>query len=1348
MQYSRRMHPGTPTHDRPAERLPSGAATAVIRRELCLLGPMLLALVLLAVLAPVARADIYWGDREFPGEVDSYFGHARLDGSEVNSKFLPAGKEVEDGGIAADANYLYAAFPNNGQGSIGRARLNGTEATPTFIYGPDKTPIDDVDGIAVNAHYVFWSEGGEGEPDAIGRGPITGGEGEPDFITFPDQEKEAPQTIALQGEYLYWISADDAIGRANVNTKEVDPEFVPAEEDKKSTLGDDPEAIAVDSGHIYWRDFAENEELKQITANIGRANIDGTEPEKEWMSNVEEGLGFPQQGLAVDANHIYWSTNSTETSTIARADIDGGGEERDFISSFGIVHGITLDHRITIDSTADLPDEKEALEEGYCEAKGHVCTLRAAIEAVNVSKTTFPTPVGVEIPGGKLETVKLKTELPKIEHPIELDARGQPGALEAGKRKIGLIVDGAGLSGSKANGLELGPEAKGSTIAGVQIQHFSGDGVLLEGESEQLADSVLAFDNSGVEVAANNDTVGYGNGLPGDIFYHDGLTGLVKLMEEKKKFTPSEFEGIADVLGEDIRLSKPSSGTRIEGNDIGVHGKPFEEAPDELGPDGFTEKWSLGQGFPIGIMIAPATATTAISNVTIGGAGEAANVISGNLFGIMAFGAENTPASNIAILGNSFGDNTEGSPLEPLGNVMGILAGGPISGLQIGRAGEGNKFQGDLVGTLAGGTQLSGLTVQGNTFGKSLALGNVGKGLAGHEGFGVLLGDAQGARIGGSGAGEGNSFPGTIIGIGMLGKHLANDEIVGNTIGSVPAKPFTTFANLPEEYSTIFGILVVPSTSASVPNLTITGNTIQGTLLGSLQVGIKGLTMTRNTIENDVFGVFDVGSGGEQIGRPGEGNSFLNDGVGLLDGNTNPTPQEDEQATVNPKDSENKTREEFLSTPDSNLADNVVDDLTTAELSPTSANTTAAPGEANSIMGNRFGVNSSGVAQPDELPVLIFGDEHGLQFGGTGSGQGNVVEDNRSGGVLIAGTLEHNPSVQVLGNTIYNNENFNGTAPIPGLGINLFGEVGNGVGVVGVDPQDPTQPDGGPNASQNSPLLSAASVESESLTVTGSLHGVANTNYLIEVFADENANPFGAGEGETHLGTLELATEGSGNVAFTATFADPGTAYRFVSATATTVPGGGTPGVTSEFSVDQPISRPGGSTTGSTSTNTSGSTSTGTGTGTAPGASTGTSKGAASTTVNSSGATATTSGSSVTLPVQASCSSATTTPCTVTTTATTAASGAGKASVAAVLAKTNKPVTIGHGTITLAAGASGPLHLILSKQGLALLRAHRALAITLAIEISGQGRATVTRTVHLELRYKAKSKRPSKKTRH
>jgi CSLREA domain-containing protein len=1317
---------------------PGGAAP----RRLTLLAGLLamLGALALALGLPAARADIYWSNfqDQFSEGTDSFIGHAHIDGSEANAEFLNVGL-THPARMAANNEFIYASFEvSGGGGGIGRARLDGSEHRPFFITaGTESAPValpNGVRGLAVTNEFIYWTSSttennGEGS-SAIGRAHLDGTHVEPNFIPL-DSEHDAVD-LTILGNHIYYGEAD-AIGRVNINGTENEPEYITGEPEAKPplTIGLGF-GIAANAQFVYFN----------VGGGIGRAeNVPGGGTiETKFIPEV--GLS-PVDGIAIDSQHIYWGNEEDET--VGRAALNGSAVEAGWIQNAGNPEGFAIDHRIVVNSTEDLKDATPG--DGFCAAApphGGACTLRAAIEEANAEKQPQSVSITFAITGvahGTIATIKPASPLPEITTPVDLDASTQPEAFSvadgftAKAHKIGAILDGSSLA-EGSNGLKLGTGATGSTIAGLQIQNVKGDGVLLEAERSQLADSILYLDQVGAEVAANGDAVGFGNELEGNIFFRDGQ--LEELPEKLSKLSPKE--GLAAVepalraAGAGVLLTKSSKNTRILGDWIGIHGEGFSEGADKLPDDGIKSlDIAHSPVMPVGIAVMPGSGS--IENVTIGGTerGER-DVISGTLFGVFSGAPSGSFISGLKILGDTFGANVEANGATGLiGGVVGVLASGQIGGLQIGGTSAGSSFGGEVIGAFIG-EELANPIVQDNTFGRGESVGNTEKGLGLLNGFGLLAANTQGAAIGGSGTAQGNTFHGNLIALGMVGEKLKADDVVGNTIGEAPATNFTTFLKEPSEFNNVLGLVAIGNAVAgkSSPSqeLLFQGNTLQGDTLGSLSIDTTGASFLSNTIQNDALGLVDVGSGGMKIGETSHGNSFLDVGLGLLQANFEPNAAELKQAQVNPEDDSAKTRQASLSGPDENYAFDGIDAITTAELSPTSIEPPSTPGQHNSIIANRFGIDGEGHAQPDELPVVIGGDEHEERIGGKSSGEGNVIEDNRDAGLWLAsfGT-EHSPTAQILGNTIYNNENFTGSlVGFPGLGIDLIGETPE-LGY-GVNQQDPTQPDPtGPDNLQNAPILSSASSEGGTLTLTGSLHGAPSTDYLVEVYADENKNPFGAGEGQTLLGRLSLSTDASGNVAFTSTFTDPGLFYRYISSTATTVPASGA-GVTSEFSVDAAISRPAVPTSPVPPI------------APAPVVPAPAPKGAAATTVASSGSAATTGSAVVTLPAKASCSSATASPCTVTTTVTVPGGSAGKAGVSeVVVAKAPKPVTIGHGSMKLARGATAPLRITLSRQGLALLRKRHLLAIAVTVKITGAGRPTVTRTLHFHLKYKKPAKR-------
>jgi hypothetical protein len=126
-----------------------------------------------------------------------------------------------------------------------------------------------------------------------------------------------PNGLTAHGEYLYWTDTfDNAIGRSKLDGTDVQKKFI--------TEGAAfPVGISVQGRYIY---FANNG-----TFAISRARLDGSKVDKEFI-NVGGAPGMPN-GLATDANYIYWSTL---TNTIARAKLDGTGMNLKFITDTGV----------------------------------------------------------------------------------------------------------------------------------------------------------------------------------------------------------------------------------------------------------------------------------------------------------------------------------------------------------------------------------------------------------------------------------------------------------------------------------------------------------------------------------------------------------------------------------------------------------------------------------------------------------------------------------------------------------------------------------------------------------------------------------------------------------------------------------------------------------------------------------------------------------------------------------------------------------------------------------------------------------------------------------------------------
>ena len=74
----------------------------------------------------------------------------------------------------ASANFVYWA--NQGQTTIGRAKINGAGVNNSFMTG-----LTDLHGVAIDSKHVYWAQG-NGATSTIGRANLDGTSPNPSFI--------------------------------------------------------------------------------------------------------------------------------------------------------------------------------------------------------------------------------------------------------------------------------------------------------------------------------------------------------------------------------------------------------------------------------------------------------------------------------------------------------------------------------------------------------------------------------------------------------------------------------------------------------------------------------------------------------------------------------------------------------------------------------------------------------------------------------------------------------------------------------------------------------------------------------------------------------------------------------------------------------------------------------------------------------------------------------------------------------------------------------------------------------------------------------------------------------------
>jgi hypothetical protein len=191
------------------------------------------------------------------------------------------------------------------------------------------------------------------------------------------------------------------------------------------------------------------------------------------------------------------------------------------------------------------------------------------------------------------------------------------------------------------------------------------------------------------------------------------------------------------------------------------------------------------------------------------------------------------------------------------------------------------------------------------------------------------------------------------------------------------------------------------------------------------------------------------------------------------------------------------------------------------------------------VQGNLVGTDVTGTQDVGNGAVGILVDADDVLVGG---GSPNHVAFNTGDGIQVYSTANQRNSF--FGNSIHDNGQ---------LGIDLRND--------GVSPNDPADPDIGPNALQNFPVLASAVSDGFGTTIVGTLDSTPQQGFFVEFFASPECDASGFGEGFIDRGFVAAITDETGNSSFEATVPFPVPGGWAVTALAT-----GNEGATSEFS--------------------------------------------------------------------------------------------------------------------------------------------------------------------------------------
>jgi|GEM_PF-2965824 len=362
------------------------------------------------------------------------------------------------------------------------------------------------------------------------------------------------------------------------------------------------------------------------------------------------------------------------------------------------------------------------------------------------------------------------------------------------------------------------------------------------------------------------------------------------------------------------------------------------------------------------------------------------------------------------------------------------------------------------------------------------------------------------------------------------------------------------------------GINLFVNSAQSISGLLVSNNVIAGSGGAGLYLkNVNNVSFTGNFIGTDASGEESVDGSGVSFGNVGDGVSIngvsMNNvfgGTSAADRNVISNNQGNGIVISTNVDQTNTFEGNFIGTDAAGVAamGNGADgffaftggSIVTGNVISANNGNGVDLGDNTTVLSNFIGTDASGTANLGNAfdGVFIVGSNNVIGL----PGEGNVIAYNGALGPQFGSGVDIGSFVgidnAIRGNSIFGNSF---------IGIDL--------GADGVTPNSNNPADHqGANNLQNYPVLASASVASGSATINGSLSAAANSIYTIDFFSTDVADPSGHGQARTFLGSMQVTTDGSGQVSFSTNFSVPSGQFVF-SATATDSSGN-----TSEFSAD------------------------------------------------------------------------------------------------------------------------------------------------------------------------------------
>ena len=504
-------------------------------------------------------------------------------------------------------------------------------------------------------------------------------------------------------------------------------------------------------------------------------------------------------------------------------------------------------------------------------------------------------------------------------------------------------------------------------------------------------------------------------------------------------------------------------------------------------------------------------ARTGASGITVASY-AASNQILGNWIGVLPDGTVRGNDLAGIYLDGSPNNVIGGAPTARIGSCSGAcnVIGGNRYGVMVTLAtATANQIVGNFIGLTASGSAAPntewGVIIDNagaNTVSQNVVAGNGPSDVRA-----AALTNGDGVVLNGSGA-TGNTVSQNTIGLGADGAALPNarhgvwvEQAPNNTIAS----------------NVIGGN---GGSGVTIHGAAATGNVVHSNRIGVDPLGAAarpngGGGVTIDAAPGNTVGSVTAGQGNLISGNTGDGVQITGDGAqnNIVTGNRIGVNQADTAALPNTGDGVRVAGSAAANT------------IGGAQAGSNDANVIVGNGGAgvqidgagtinNVVAGNFIGVladESTAMANASH-GVYISGGANSNTIGAAVAAHANAIARNGGAGIHVA---------LGMNNALWNNRIWRNTL----LGIDL--------GTAGMTPNDPLDPDTGPNLLQNFPLLTSVQLAGDTVILKGTLESTRTTTFLLEFIGNRECDASGFGEGEIPLGRAEVTTDANGWASFT-----------------------------------------------------------------------------------------------------------------------------------------------------------------------------------------------------------------------